>query len=78
MAIGSVKHKNKKQLILSYFWTAVGAFLAALSIKIFLFPNDLIDGGIIGISMILTRLTIKPLFPRLLYYLDPSIYLSFL
>ncbi|MDJ0652403.1 MAG: YitT family protein [Simkaniaceae bacterium] len=63
MAIGNVKHRNKKQLILSYFWTAVGAFLAAFSIKIFLFPNDLIDGGIIGISMILTRLTTKPFFP---------------
>lgn len=78
MAIGSSKPRNKKQLILSYFWTAVGAFLAAVSIKVFLFPNNLIDGGIIGISMILTRLTTKSLFPIYFIILTlPFIYLSY-
>ena len=78
MAVGSVSHRNKQQLILSYFWTAVGAFLAAISIKVFLLPNDLIDGGIIGISMILTRLTTKPLFPVYFIILTlPFIYLSY-
>ncbi|MEM8727738.1 MAG: YitT family protein [Chlamydiota bacterium] len=78
MIAESITHKDRKQLVLSYFWTAVGAFLAALSIKIFLLPNDLIDGGIIGVSMILTRLTIKPLFP--IYFIAltlPFIYLSY-
>lgn len=78
MALGSVKPRNKKQLILSYFWTALGAFLAAVSIKVFLFPNNLIDGGIIGISMILTRLTTKSLFPIYFIILTlPFIYLSY-
>ena len=78
MAIGTVSYRNKKQLLLSYFWIALGAFLAALSIKIFLFPSDLIDGGIIGIAMILTRLTAKPLFP--VYFVAftlPFTYLSY-
>ena len=35
---------------------ALGALLAALSIRIFLIPNELIDGGVIGISLILGRL----------------------
>ncbi len=35
---------------------AFGALLAALSIRIFLLPNHLIDGGVIGISLILGRL----------------------
>lgn len=71
-------HKSKTQYLISYFWTAVGAFLAALSIKIFLFPNDLIDGGIIGISMILTRLSTKVLFPIYFIVLTlPFIYLSY-
>ncbi|QVL57357.1 MAG: YitT family protein [Simkaniaceae bacterium] len=78
MAVGSISHRTKKQLILSYFWTAVGAFLAAVSIKVFLFPNDLIDGGIIGISMILTRLTTKAVFPIYFIILTlPFIYLSY-
>lgn len=37
-------------------WMALGALLAALSIRVFLIPNELIDGGIIGISLILGRL----------------------
>ena len=40
----------------SYFWLLIGAFLAALSIRVFLFPNQLIDGGIVGIALILARL----------------------
>lgn len=35
---------------------SVGAFLAAAAIRIFLIPNELIDGGVIGISLILTRI----------------------
>lgn len=40
----------------SFIWIAIGAFLAAVSIQIFLLPNQLIDGGIVGISLILARL----------------------
>lgn len=42
--------------LLSFSWIAVGALLAAVSIKIFLLPNQLIDGGIVGIALILARL----------------------
>ncbi len=78
MVTGHAGKKSKTQLIISYFWTTVGAFLAALSIKMFLFPNDLIDGGIIGISMILTRLTDKFFFPVYFIILTlPFIYLSY-
>jgi len=78
MPIGHFSHRSLKQMIISYSWTAVGAFLAAMAIKIFLFPNDLIDGGIIGIAMILTRLTSKALFPPIFIILTlPFIYLSY-
>jgi len=39
-----------------FFWLALGAFLAAVSIRIFLLPNQLIDGGVVGIALILARL----------------------
>ena len=42
--------------LVSYFGMAVGAFFAALALRIFLIPNELIDGGVIGISLILARL----------------------
>ena len=35
----------------------IGALLAAAALRFFLVPNDLIDGGIIGVSLILGRLT---------------------
>jgi len=38
------------------FWLAVGAFLAAVAIRVFLVPNQLIDGGVVGIALILARL----------------------
>lgn len=34
---------------------ALGSFLAAVAIRIFLLPNNLIDGGTIGIGLILAR-----------------------
>jgi uncharacterized membrane-anchored protein YitT (DUF2179 family) len=43
----------------------LGAFLAAFSIEVFLVPNDLIDGGTIGIAMIFSYIfgkTTLPLF----------------
>lgn len=48
--------KTISQFLIQFFWMAVGAFLAALSIRVFLFPNQLIDGGVIGISLICARL----------------------
>jgi uncharacterized membrane-anchored protein YitT (DUF2179 family) len=35
-------------------WTTVGAFLAALAIVYFLTPHNLIDGGIVGVAMIIS------------------------
>lgn len=78
MSIGHLTHRSASQLIMSYLWIALGALLAAISIKIFLFPNELIDGGIIGIAMILTRLTSKEIFPLAFIVLNlPFIYLSY-
>ena len=56
MAIGHHPSKTIKQMIISYFWIALGALLAALSIRVFLFPNNLIDGGIVGLALIGARI----------------------
>jgi uncharacterized membrane-anchored protein YitT (DUF2179 family) len=52
----SHSHKSRGFHIASYFWIAVGAFLAAFAIRIFLLPNQLIDGGVVGIALILAKL----------------------
>jgi uncharacterized membrane-anchored protein YitT (DUF2179 family) len=61
-----------------YFWIALGAFLAAVSIRIFLLPNELIDGGVVGISLILTRLYGGSYLSYFLILLNlPFIYLAY-
>lgn len=56
MALGHHPQKTLHQIIISYFWIALGAFLAALSIRVFLFPSNLIDGGIVGLALIGARI----------------------
>ena len=50
---------NKKLLdnFLSFFFFSLGATLAALALEIFLVPNNIIDGGIIGISIMISYIT---------------------
>lgn len=56
MPVLRAKTRSKIHHIMSFVWIVVGAFLAAVSIRIFLLPNQLIDGGIVGVALILARL----------------------
>ena len=53
--------KTKLQLFREYltraFFIAIGAFITAAALETFLLPNNIIDGGVIGISMMLHYLT---------------------
>ncbi|NNU96038.1 MULTISPECIES: YitT family protein [Anoxybacillus] len=55
-----LKRQHKKETIGHLMYRVVmmtiGATLAALSIELFLVPNEIIDGGVIGISLILDRI----------------------
>lgn len=62
-------HPVKRSLfyqLLSYFWITFGAFLAAFSIEVFFIPNNLIDGGTVGMAMILGNIFGKGVIPYLL------------
>ena len=50
---------NKKLLdnFLSFLLITLGATLAALALEIFLVPNNIIDEGIIGISIMISYIT---------------------
>ncbi len=74
----SASSKTLSQRLLSLLGILCGAFAAAAAIRIFLYPNDLIDGGIIGISMIFGRAWGPNHFPPLfIVFTLPFIYLSF-
>ena len=63
---------------MGYFWLGLGVFLFSLSLQIFLIPNQLIDGGIIGVALILSRLYGNEYFPYLLVLLNlPFLYLAY-
>jgi len=76
-----VSHPIKKSVVytaLGYFWIAFGAFLAAFALEIFFIPNNLIDGGIVGVAMILGNLFGKQLIPYLLVLLNiPFLFIAY-
>lgn len=53
--------KTKGQLIREYiikaFFLTIGAFIVAIGLEMFLLPNKIIDGGVIGISMMVSYIT---------------------
>ncbi len=64
MPIKKLESKAKKHMshpvihyVVTYFFLLLGALLVAVSIELFLIPNQIIDGGIIGISMMTSYLT---------------------
>ena len=55
------EEKTKVQVarenILRYFFITLGAMIAAFALECFLIPNKIIDGGVIGVSMMVSYLT---------------------
>lgn len=77
MATTPLSKKILNQMI-NYAGMAVGAFFAAMAIRIFLIPNELIDGGVVGISLILGRLYGSSYLSYFLLVLNiPFIYLAY-
>ena len=57
-----IKHiANVKEFVSSLFLLTAGAVIAAFSLEEFLLPNYIFDGGVTGISMILTKFIHVPL-----------------
>lgn len=55
------KTETKKELVIKFikraFFLIIGAFIVAVALEMFLLPNKIIDGGVIGISMMTSYLT---------------------
>lgn len=52
MRLSRPKARSWISRLLFFFWIAVGAFLAAFALEVFFIPNNLIDGGVVGLAMI--------------------------
>lgn len=72
--------KTTKQVIIEYlsryFFLTLGALIAAFSLECFLLPNDIIDGGVIGISMMVSHITKWNLGLIIFVINSPFIYLA--
>jgi len=70
--------KTFKQHLSVYAWLTIGAFLAAFSISVILLPNSLIDGGTVGIALILSKLFGESYLSLFLILLNlPFIYMAY-
>jgi uncharacterized membrane-anchored protein YitT (DUF2179 family) len=76
-----MKHQSPqsiKQITLNSFWLIIGAFLAAYSVEVFLVPNHIIDGGIIGLSILISQIfDEKLLYPCVLLFNIPFMFLAY-
>lgn len=53
--------KKTRNFLIKYALLLLGSAIAAVGLEIFLVPNNIIDGGIVGISIITSHLTQLPL-----------------
>jgi len=76
MSITYLKSKHYKAFLRKYIIISFGALLAAIGLELFLVPNNVIDGGIVGISIMGDAITSIP-FSALLVFLNlPFVILS--
>ncbi|WP_346353663.1 YitT family protein [Azotosporobacter soli] len=71
------KRESRKHLFLRYCFLQLGSILAAAGLEFFLIPNQVIDGGVVGISIMLSYLFHQPLSLFLLILNLPFLYLGY-
>ncbi len=70
--------KSRKSFCKTFIWVAIGAFIAAVSIKSIILPNNIIDGGVTGISMVVARMIGSKWLPYLIVVINlPCIYFAY-
>lgn len=55
--IKKTKGEIAREYILKAIFITIGAFIVAVGLEMFLLPNKIIDGGVIGISMMVSYIT---------------------
>lgn len=66
-----------KLTLVRLFWITVGTLIAAFSLECILIPNDVIDGGIVGVSIMASYLSKYPLGVFLIVLNLPFIIMAF-
>lgn len=60
-----------------YIYIFIGSIITAIGLEIFLIPNNIIDGGVVGISIMLSAITGLPFGAFLILINLPFLYLGY-
>ncbi len=71
------KRRRNARLIVSYIMLTFGSILAAFALETFLIPNTILDGGVTGISIIVSKLTDLPVSGLVLVLNIPFVYIGY-
>ena len=71
-----IKNKNLRT-VFSFILMTIGAVLASVALECFLIPNTILDGGITGISIILSKITPIPISVLIIVLNIPLIYIGY-
>ncbi|MDD6244329.1 MAG: YitT family protein [bacterium] len=74
--MNKVKNKYLK-IIIAFIMLTIGTIVAAYALEAFLIPNTILDGGVTGISFIVSKLTNIPLSILVLLINIPFVYIGF-
>jgi len=71
------KRNSNLRILKKYILLFIGSIIAAIGLEIFLVPNNIIDGGIVGISIMVSHVTGLPLSLFLVVLNIPFLYLGY-
>lgn len=71
------KRNSNLRIFKKYILLFIGSIIAAIGLEIFLVPNNIIDGGIVGISIMVSHVTGLPLSLFLVVLNIPFLYLGY-
>ena len=75
--MGAFVKNNYLKMFINFFLLTFGAILAACALETFLIPNTILDGGVVGISIIINKLSNFPLGLLVVILNIPFIYVGF-
>lgn len=76
MTLSKIKNKTTRN-ILTFLMLTIGTIIASAALECFLIPNTILDGGITGISIIISKLTNIPLAFLVLILNIPFVFIGF-
>lgn len=73
----NTKKSKLSQYVKKYIYIFIGSIIIAIGLEIFLIPNNIIDGGVVGISIMLSAITGLPFGAFLILINLPFLYLGY-